>query len=221
MQITLSNSTLVLILIAVVVVGLLLRLLIVRRAPRTNRPPKKGRSRRATPPRAGQPRRTTPPRAGRSRRIAPSRGGWGWWRGTPERGDKGAEVAQKYGRARSPQWPEVAREHLLHQPGCAACGYEGQGLQVHHIRPFHLFPQLELDPTNLITLCEVKGRDHHLLLGHLDDWESYNLNVREDVGRFHNEKAKKIRANPTWQKEVQNRPVPGGEVRSHSNTSRT
>ncbi len=209
MQISLSPSTLVIILVAVVVVGLLLRLLTIRSAPRTNRPPKKGRSRRTTPPRTVQPRRTAPPR-----------GGWGWWRGTPERGDKGAEVAQKYGLARSPEWPAVAREHLLHQPGCAACGYEGQGLQVHHIRPFHLFPELELDATNLITLCEVKGRDHHLLLGHLDDWESYNLNVREDVGRFHNENAKKIRANPTWQKEVQNRPVTTEEVRSRRSPSR-
>lgn len=197
MHISLPTSTLVLIFVAVVIVGFLLRLLAIRSVPRARRAP-----------RTSRPRKTPAPRAGRPRRTTSSRRKWRWWLGTPAKRDRGAEVAQKYGRARSPEWPEVAREHLLHQPACAACGYQGQGIQVHHIRPFHLFPQLELDPTNLITLCEVKGRDHHLLLGHLDDWESYNLNVREDVSRFHNEKAKQIRANPAWQKEVQNRPAP-------------
>lgn len=87
------------------------------------------------------------------------------------------------------------------------CGYRGRGLQVHHIKPFHLHPDLELDPDNLITLCEIKGRDHHLLIGHLDDWEAYNPNVRHDVKRFHNKNATQIRAEPTWQEEVERRPT--------------
>jgi len=127
---------------------------------------------------------------------------------TPEHGDKGAEVAARYGHTRSPEWPEVARAHLKIQPACMACGYEGEGLQVHHIKPFHLFPELELDPNNLITLCEIKGRDHHLLIGHLDNWESYNLNVHTDAKRFYKENAAQIRSNPTWQEEEVHRPVP-------------
>ena len=71
---------------------------------------------------------------------------------------------------------------------------------------------MELDPTNLITLCEIKGREHHLLLGHLDDWESYNVNVRRDVVRFHHESARKIRVNPAWLKEVAHRPQSADEA---------
>jgi HNH endonuclease len=121
--------------------------------------------------------------------------------------DYGAETAARHGHARSPEWPRVEREHRLREPACVACGYTGHGIQVHHIKPFHLHPQLELDPNNLITLCEVSGRDHHLLLGHLDDWESYNVNVRDDVKHFHNKTADQIRADPTWQKKVKQRPL--------------
>jgi hypothetical protein len=80
-------------------------------------------------------------------------------------------------------------------------------LQVHHIKPFHLHPNLELDPRNLITLCELPGRDHHLLIGHLDEWESYNVNVRDGAKRYHGKSADQIRANATWQKEVAKRPA--------------
>jgi 5-methylcytosine-specific restriction endonuclease McrA len=152
----------------------------------------------------------------RTRRQGPSRARIPRWRGRRGSGstvarrsrDHGATVARKHGHERSPEWPRVAHEHLSIEPACAACGHRGQGLQVHHIKPFHLFPELELDPNNLITLCELKGRDHHLLLGHLDDWESYNPNVRRDVKRFHNENAQQIRANPAWEQEMEARPHP-------------
>ena len=120
--------------------------------------------------------------------------------------DHGREIARQHGHDRSPEWPRVAREHLLREPTCQVCGYKGQGLQVHHIKPFHLHPKLELDPENLITLCEIKGRDHHLLIGHLDDWESFNVNVRRDTKVFHRMSDAQIRANPTWQKEERQRP---------------
>ncbi len=125
------------------------------------------------------------------------------------RHDHGAEIASKHGHARSPEWERVEREHRLREPACVACGYKGKGLQVHHIHPFHLHPELELDQNNLITLCEVKGRDHHLLLGHLDEWESYNKDVRADAtGHFHRKTEAQIRAHPLWLKKVQNRPMP-------------
>ncbi len=120
--------------------------------------------------------------------------------------DHGTRIARAHGLARSPEWPRVAREHLLREPACAACGYRGPKLQVHHIKPFHLHPQLELDPRNLITLCAVKGREHHLLLGHLDEWESYNEHVRADVKRFYRKSAAQIRADLAWQKKMALRP---------------
>ena len=125
----------------------------------------------------------------------------------PKKRDHGLEIARRHGTARSPEWPRVEKEHLMREPTCAACGYRGHGLQVHHIKPFHLHPSLELDPTNLITLCEIKGRDHHLLLGHLDEWESYNVNVRHDVKHHYGKTALQIRADMVWQKAMAKRPL--------------
>lgn len=188
MHISLPASTLVEILVVIVVIAIFLRLVNLRhRAQRKTaaapRPPKRSSWRRPFP-------------VKRTRTGAGTR-------------DHGLAVARKYGREqRSPEWPAVAHAHLQREPGCAVCGHQGQGLQVHHIKPFHLYPELELDPNNLITLCELKGRTHHLLIGHLDDWESYNPQVRTDARRYHKENAREIRANPAWQKEEQQRPRP-------------
>jgi len=81
--------------------------------------------------------------------------------------------------ARSPRWPGVRGAHLKRNPTCAACGTNDK-LEVHHIYPFHLYPNLELDPANLITLCE-NGGNCHIMLGHLKNWKSYNLGVRKDA----------------------------------------
>lgn len=124
----------------------------------------------------------------------------------PKRIDHGAHVARKHGRERSPEWRRVAREHLLREPRCVVCGYKGRHLQVHHIKPFHLHPHLELDPQNLITLCEARGREHHLLIGHLDAWDSYNEHVRADAKHFYRKTAAQIRADLHWLKKVSQRP---------------
>jgi 5-methylcytosine-specific restriction protein A len=91
-----------------------------------------------------------------------------------------ALLAAKPEYPRSPRWPAVAHAHLKAHPACAACGGTDH-LQVHHVRPFHLFPKLELDPTNLITLCE-SGRAGvlcHLHYGHCGDWSASNPGVRD------------------------------------------
>jgi hypothetical protein len=142
-------------------------------------------------------------RTRRTRRRGPTQAR----RRSSKRHDHGARIAALHGHKRSPEWSRVEKEHLLREPACVACGYQGKGVQVHHVKPFHLHPQLELDPSNLITLCEVQGRDHHLLLGHLDEWESYNVHIREDVKHFHRKTADQIRADPAWQKKVTQRPV--------------
>lgn len=126
--------------------------------------------------------------------------------------DPGSAIAQQYGLERSPLWPEAERQHRLLEPSCVACGYTGPGLQVHHILPFHFChllgrPELELDQRNLITLCEG-ATNHHLLLGHLHNWQSYNKEVRSDaVGAFHGMTDAQILADSAWQEKEQNRPL--------------
>ena len=112
--------------------------------------------------------------------------------------------------ARSPEWPRVERAHLQRQRHCICCkpGSTRAGLQVHHIFPFHDCvalgrPDLELDDRNLITLCEDEadrpGQNHHLLVGHLDDFESSNLAVVQDAARtFYGMDATAIKSDVTW-----------------------
>lgn len=80
---------------------------------------------------------------------------------------------------RSKFWPKVRKSHLKKFPYCANCGKKRKtGMQVHHIKPFHLFPELELDENNLITLCD--NPRCHLDKGHLGHWKSFNENVVTD-----------------------------------------
>lgn len=83
---------------------------------------------------------------------------------------------------RSNGWSTVRKHWLEQNPRCAACG-SGSILQVHHVEPFHLHPKLELDPSNLITLCE--GRyECHLHIGHSGNFKGYNPRVRDDAAAF-------------------------------------
>ncbi len=139
-----------------------------------------------------------------------------------EKPDRGAIEARRNGiERRSPKWPEVEKAHLKIQPRCACCtpGMDpGAGVQVHHIFPFHYCialrrPDLELDDRNLITLCEKEegrpGEDHHLLVGHLDSFQSSNLAVVKDAQQtYHGWSGGKIKVDPGWLKEVQGRLKP-------------
>ena len=107
------------------------------------------------------------------------------------------EVAQgKHPMAskRSSQWPSVRKAHLEDFPTCAVCGGT-KDLEVHHIRPFHLHPDLELNPNNLVTLCESKkaGVNCHLWFGHLGNFKSFNKMVLAD--------------SLTWLMKFKNRPI--------------
>ena len=81
---------------------------------------------------------------------------------------------------RSPHWDTVRKHHVKNNPTCAACG-GNQKLQVHHKQPFHLCPELELEPKNLITLCEFGDIDCHFNIGHHRNWKSFNPNVEKDA----------------------------------------
>lgn len=101
--------------------------------------------------------------------------------------DKAAHVHKEHGLERSSKWPRVRAEFMLTNKTCAVCNRMTY-LQVHHVLPFHLCiliakrPELELDPRNLITLCEPPGPEScHDRVGHLGDYRSFNPNVREDA----------------------------------------
>lgn len=80
-------------------------------------------------------------------------------------------------KARSSEWPKVRREHLKMFPKCAVCDGRSK-VEVHHIVPFHVDRSLELNPSNLITLCESKkhGINCHLFVGHLGNYSKASRN---------------------------------------------
>jgi len=77
---------------------------------------------------------------------------------------------------------EMTKDFLERHPTCALC--EGnKTLEIHHKKPFHLHPELELDPNNLITLCESgkNGIVCHRAFGHLGSYQSINNSVIVDA----------------------------------------
>jgi hypothetical protein len=89
---------------------------------------------------------------------------------------------------RSGEWRRVRDQFVEKFPVCAACG-RSAALNVHHVIPFHVRPDLELDEWNLITLC----REHHFRIGHDPDgpwrskkpsWSASNPLVREHAEQF-------------------------------------
>lgn len=81
---------------------------------------------------------------------------------------------------RSNDWKKLRKEHLIKNPNCAVCGSK-KNVVPHHIIPIKEDPAKELDPENLITLCENKTFNCHLFFGHLKNWNKYNINVVSDA----------------------------------------
>lgn len=89
----------------------------------------------------------------------------------------------KYGKTRSPEWDNVRKKHIGLNPTCAVCG-SLKKVEVHHKKPFHLHPELELDPCNLISLCEGKEFSSmicHLHFGHLGNYQDANPDIDSTV----------------------------------------
>lgn len=85
---------------------------------------------------------------------------------------------------RSGSWPRVRAEHLAKFPACAVCG-STEKVEVHHIKPFHKEPQLELSPSNLETLCESNPVFNcHRIFGHLNNFKGWNPDVKADAAAW-------------------------------------
>ena len=91
--------------------------------------------------------------------------------------DKFKDVGLKV--KRSSEWHRVREEFLKENSECAICG-TNKNLNVHHKKPFHLYPELELDKNNLVTLCMSK-RECHLLIAHGGLFSAYNPHIESDI----------------------------------------
>jgi len=67
------------------------------------------------------------------------------------------EAKALYGTAWYNEW----RDYVLARDGaiCQMCGQRARTLEVHHIRPKYLYPELTLDKDNGITLCKNCHQD--------------------------------------------------------------
>jgi len=74
---------------------------------------------------------------------------------------------------RSPLWSAARAKHIKEHPACFHCGLIHDP-EVHHIVPFHMRSDLELDPVNWVTLGESIGRNCHLHRGHNGNWKDWN-----------------------------------------------
>ncbi len=89
------------------------------------------------------------------------------------------ERLKTHGIPRSREWPALRRAYLRKHPRCAVCNGKRK-LQVHHILPFWNHPDLELEPTNLIALCEGNATINcHFRFGHWGNFASkWNPRIR-------------------------------------------
>lgn len=70
------------------------------------------------------------------------------------------------------QWRQTRNEFIRWEPICQMCARD-KNLQVHHILPWHLRPDLRYEHQNLVTLCA----DCHLRFGHYNNWKDYNIEI--------------------------------------------
>jgi len=84
------------------------------------------------------------------------------------------------GLPRSPSWRKIRASHLEIEPRCLVCNGTEE-LTVHHWKPYHLFPELELERSNLGTLCE---RLHCHLISHGGDYRAWIPDGRELVEKL-------------------------------------
>ena len=105
-----------------------------------------------------------------------------------------AQSVRYWIEGRSSKWPRTRAAWIADHPTCAACGGTKE-LSAHHITPYHVYPERELDPTNLITLCEKKNC--HYIWGHLNtSWSTWNRTVVEDAANW----LRKVRNAPATMK---------------------
>jgi len=62
---------------------------------------------------------------------------------------------------KSSKWQSMRQQIISRDGGvCSICGFD-TSLNVHHIKSHYYFPDLALDPDNLITLCQKHHKEIH------------------------------------------------------------
>lgn len=95
------------------------------------------------------------------------------------------QLARSVPARRAKGWPKARERYLQLHPLCALCGGDNC-LAVHHRKPFHRFPALELEPTNLLTLCQdgPGGLNCHLIVGHGGNWQDWIEDAEDAASRI-------------------------------------
>lgn len=76
---------------------------------------------------------------------------------------------------RASGWDAFRDGKVVAHPYCSLCSSEKE-LELHHKKPFHDHPELELDPNNVIVLC----RNCHWWAGHCGvAWDAENNEIDE------------------------------------------
>ena len=98
------------------------------------------------------------------------------------------------GNRRSPKWSAARDAFLKLHPACEVCDGK-KGLVAHHIVPFFMDRSKELDPNNLVALCEENPTINcHLWAGHGGNFADYNPHVKKTIRFMHWLKTCKQRA---------------------------
>ena len=72
-------------------------------------------------------------------------------------------------------WQKCRKKFLKKVGKSCVCCSNKKKIQVHHVLPRHIRPDLAVDMTNLIALCA----SCHLRIGHLGSYFTYNENIKK------------------------------------------
>jgi hypothetical protein len=75
-----------------------------------------------------------------------------------------------------------------HPLRCRLCG-DWKKVQLHHVLPVSIRPDLECERSNIVELCKL----HHFIIGHLSNWTNYNVHFWEDFHALKNTKYSNIK----------------------------
>lgn len=88
------------------------------------------------------------------------------------------DAFQTQGSRRHHLW-RSCRDNFVKNKKCSVC-CSSKDLEVHHKKPVHDYPELELDEKNLVVLCSRC----HFCIGHLYNYSMYNDDIDNAILYF-------------------------------------